>query len=85
MMARLSHQCMFMHTFTHNLQAIKGKNVSVKIKVMQGRTSKKYGNKAEMKAPQATLLPDMAKKEDKEDYTTSVAKSDMKPDCVAIN
>ena len=31
------------------------------------------GNKVGMKAPQTILLPNMAKKKDKEDYTTSVA------------
>ena len=49
------------------------KKFNVKIKVMYGRTCKKYGNKAEMKAPKVALLPNMVKKKDKEDYTTSVA------------
>ena len=30
-----------------------------------------YGIKAEMKAPWVALLPNMAKRKDKEDYTTS--------------
>ena len=51
-----------------------GKKFSVKIKVMQGRTCKTYGNKVGLKASQATLLPNMEKKKDKEDYTTSVAR-----------
>ena len=41
---------------------------------MQGRTCKRYGNKVGMKAHQATLLPNMAKKKGEKDYTTFVAK-----------
>ena len=41
---------------------------------MQERTCKKYKNKVGMKSPQVTLLPNMEKNKDKEDYTTSIAK-----------
>ena len=40
---------------------------------MLGKTCKNYGNKVGMKAPKATPLPNMTKKKDKEDCTTSVA------------